>query len=76
MQGPLLQLGCTLAVLLGLYGFYCHWEARRVALAEAFRRVERNRGGSTQEASAYRARSRWALLGCSALIGSALISAL
>jgi hypothetical protein len=72
MQGSLVPAGITLAVLLGLYGFYCHWEARRVALAAAFRRAERERG----EESAYRSRSRWALLGCSALIGTALVYAL
>lgn len=77
MQAPLLQLGCTLALLLGLYAFYCHWEARRAALAEAFRRVEGGRaGGVRAEATTYRSRSRWALLGCGALIGSALMSAL
>ena len=77
MHAPLLQLGWTLAVFLGLYAFYCHWEARRAAFAEAFRRVESSRtAGGQAEATTYRSRSRWALLACGALIGSALLSAI
>jgi hypothetical protein len=77
MQTPLLQLGCTLAVFLGLYAFYCHWEARRAAFADAFRRVESSpTAGGQAEATTYRSRSRWALLACGALIGSALLSAI
>lgn len=75
MHSPYIQAGWTLAVLLGLYGFYCHWEAGRAELATAFRR--RGAGGRAEpDARSYRARCRWALLGCSLLVAGAVVSAL
>lgn len=77
MQSPLIQAGWTVAVLLGLYGFYCHWEANRVELAAAFqRRTNRERNPSKGEAPRYRARSRWSLLACTVLAAGAIASAL
>jgi hypothetical protein len=77
VQNPTLQAGSTIVVLLGLYAFYCHWEANRAELASAFRR--RTRGGpgeSGAEAPRYRARCRWSLLACTALAASALATSL
>ena len=77
MQSPLIQVGWTVAVLFGLYGFYCHWEANRVELAAAFqRRGARERNGAGAEAPRYRARCRWSLLACSIMAAWALASAL
>jgi hypothetical protein len=78
MPSPLIQLGWTLAVLLGLYGFYCHWEAGRADLAAAFRRQAQRDGADSfrPDAPGYRARSRWALVGCAILAGGAIASAL
>lgn len=75
MQSPLLQAGWTLAVLLGLYGFYCYWEAGRAELAAAFRRRAALRTDDGDSAR-YRTRSLWALVGSGAIAGTALLSAL
>jgi hypothetical protein len=73
MQSPLLQAGWTVAVLLGLYGFYCHWEASRAELAAAFHRRGRSGAGRPPEdAPRYRSRSRWSLLASTALAGGAV----
>ena len=77
MQSPLIQAGWTLAVLLGLYGFYCHWEANRMDLAAAFqRRAHRDSGGPATDAPRYRSRCRWSLLACSALAAGAIAASL
>lgn len=77
MQSPLIQAGWTFAVLLGLYAFYCHWEANRVDLAAAFqRRAHPDGGRPAPEAPRYRSRCRWSLLACSALAAGAIVSSL
>ena len=77
MQSPLIQAGWTFAVLLGLYGFYCHWEANRVEVAAAFhRRGHRDAGRPPTDAPRYRARCRWCLLACSALAAGTIFSSL
>ena len=73
MDIPLIQSGWTIVVLLGLYGFYCHWEAGRVELAAAFR----HRDGAhphavSRDAPRYRARCWWSLLACAVLAGGAI----
>jgi hypothetical protein len=70
MQHPIAQAALSLAVFLGLYGFYCHWEAGRAELAQAFR--QRGRMGGPQGLQ-YRARCRWALLGSALLSASIFI---
>lgn len=76
MEDELIQLGWTLAFLLGLYGFYCHWEAGRAELATAFRhRAGSGAGPRASESRRYRARCRWALLGCAVLAVSAIVVA-
>lgn len=76
MQSPLIAAGWTVAVLLALYGFYCHWEANRVELAAAFRRrSDRARTLSSPDAPHYRTRSRLSLL-ASLLAAGALVSGL
>ena len=77
MQSPLFQAGWTLAVLLGLYGFYCYWEAGRAELAAAFRQRAGSRHPSgTPDSTRYRTRCLWALLGSGVLAGSSILSAL
>ena len=77
MQSPLLQAGWTLAVLLGLYGFYCHWEAGRVELAAAFRRRSAPRdGGASADSTRYRARCLWAVVGSLVIAGTSILSVL
>jgi len=75
MSSPLIQVQWILAVLLGLYGFYCHWEASRAELAAAFRRRSSRSDALRPEATRYRARSRLALLGGSLLAAGAIVSA-
>ena len=70
MQDPIVQAALSLAVFLGLYGFYCHWEAGRAELAHAFRR--RGQRGP-EEGPHYRSRCRWALLGCALLAGTTFL---
>jgi hypothetical protein len=76
MQSPLLQAGWSLAVLLGLYAFYCHWEAGRAELAAAFRRRAPHHPDAGSESSRYRTRSLWALLGSGVIAGASTLSAL
>jgi hypothetical protein len=61
---PLIEAGCTAAVLLGLYAFLCYWEAARADLAGAARSrlVQGDPGGA-----GYRVRARVALAGCGAI---------
>ena len=76
MQSTLVQAGWTLAVGLGLYGFYCHWEAGRADLAAVRSPAHTSRGPALPlEAGRYRARCRWALLGCSLLAALGIFSA-
>lgn len=61
---------------LGLYGWYCHWEARRAALAAAFRRNDGNGArGALAGTPNYRARSIWSLLASGVMAGGVLASA-
>jgi hypothetical protein len=76
MQMPFIEAGWTLAVLLGLYGFYCHWEAGRATLVAAFRQRTPNATAATADATRYRSRGLWALLGSGAMAGTSLLSAL
>ncbi len=79
MTTPLLQAGLTGGVTLGLYAFYCYWEAGRADLAAGFRHQIPGLPGSSHsssDGSGYRARARWAgtgalllLLGTLALVG-------
>lgn len=76
-MSPLIQAGWTMVVLLGLYSFYCHWEAKRVELASAFRhRAQRAPAEPGAEAPRYRARCWWSLLACTALAGGAIATSL
>lgn len=75
MHSPFIQAGWTLAVLLGLYGFYCYWEAGRAELAAAFRRRATLRPHDGDSAR-YRAHSLWALLGSGVIAGTSILSAL
>ena len=73
VESPFIQAGWTIVVLLGLYSFYCHWEARRVELAAAFRHRTAGRPqGDSGDAPRYRARCWWSLLACTALAGGAI----
>ena len=65
MTSPLLEAACTLAVLLGLYGFLCYWEAGRADLAAGLRR--RQVGAVDAEMPRYRARARVALAASGAI---------
>lgn len=72
MQSPLVQAGWTIVVLLGLYSFYCHWEARRIELAAAFRQRGTGNPPGGAEAPRYRARSWWSLVACTMIAGGAI----
>jgi hypothetical protein len=74
VHSPLIAAGWTVAVLLGLYGFYCHWEANRVELAAAFQR-RTARTLSSPDAPRYRTRCRLSLL-ASVLAAAALVTGL
>lgn len=66
MIAPLLQACWAAAVTLGLYAFYCHWEAGRADLAASFRHLVPGLPGSSRAVPAgagYRARARWAGMG-------------
>jgi hypothetical protein len=76
MQSPFIQAGWTVAVLLGLYGFYCHWEAGRAELAAAFRRRAAPRPHGSPDSIRYRTRSLWALIGSGVIAGTSILSAL
>ena len=76
MPSPLIQTGWTLAVLLGLYGFYCYWEAGKAELAAAFRRRSARPADHGADASRYRLHSLLALLGSGVLACGSLLSAL
>jgi hypothetical protein len=77
MQSPLIQAGWTLAVLLGLYGFYCHWEAGRAELVAAFRRRAPHRpDAAATDSVRYRTRCLWALLGSGVMAATSILSAL
>jgi hypothetical protein len=65
MASPLFEAGCTLAVLLGLYGFLCYWEASRADLMAGVRRHQV--GAANPEAPRYRARARVALAASGAI---------
>jgi hypothetical protein len=59
MPSPLLETACTVAVLLGLYGFLCYWEASRAELAS----VGRHGAVEGMGAAGYRLRGRLSLAG-------------
>jgi hypothetical protein len=74
MTNPLFDAGCTLAVLLGLYGFLCHWEAAR---ADLVANVRRHRAGAVdREAHRYRTRARVAFAACGAIAAGLIATAL
>ncbi len=72
MTIPLLEAGCTLAVLLGLYGFLCYWEASRADLVAGMRRQQV--GAVDAGVPRYRTRARVALA-ASGVIALGLIAA-
>lgn len=77
MQSSFIQAGWTLAVLFGLYGFYCYWEAGRAELVAAFRRRAPHRpGAAAPDSVRYRTRCLWALLGSGVMAGTSILSAL
>lgn len=67
MSSPFLEAACTVAVLLGLYGFLCYWEASRADLAS----VGRHGAVDGMGAASYRLRGRLSLAGA-IMIGVAL----
>jgi hypothetical protein len=74
---PFIEAGWTMVVLLGLYGFYCYWEAGRAELAAAFRQRAAGRPqGIAGDAPRYRARCWWSLLACAVLAGGAIAGSL
>jgi hypothetical protein len=73
MRIPLIEAGCTAAVLLGLYAFLCYWEAARADLAGGARS---RLAGDQPGGPGYRARARFALAGCGAIALGLLASAL
>jgi hypothetical protein len=74
MTNPLFEAGCTLAVLLGLYGFLCHWEAARADLVANARRHQS--GAVDREPHSYRTRARVAFAACGAIAAGLIATAL
>jgi hypothetical protein len=74
MTIPLLEAGCTLAVLLGLYGFLCYWEAARADLVAGMRRQQV--GLVDAGAPKYRTRARLALAASGAIALGLIATAL
>ena len=74
MTNHLLEAGCTLAVLLGLYGFLCYWEAARSDLAAGMRRQQV--GVVDAGAPRYRTRARVALAASGAIALGLIAAAL
>lgn len=72
MSSPFLETACTVAVLLGLYGFLCLWEAARADLASVGRHGAVDRMG----AAGYRLRGRLSLAGALLIAVALTISAL
>lgn len=74
MTSPILEAGCTLAVLLGLYGFLCYWEAARADLLAGARRqpVRAVDAGAPR----YRTRARLALAASGAIALGVITTAL
>jgi uncharacterized iron-regulated membrane protein len=73
MTSPMLEAGCTLVVLLGLYGFLCYWEASRADLVAGARRTANHPDG---EAPSYRTRARVALAASGAIALGLIATAL
>jgi hypothetical protein len=76
MTAPLWQTCWAAAVTLGLYAFYCYWEADRADLAASFRHLVPGLPGSPRADRAgagYRARARWAGMGA-LMLGLACLS--
>ncbi len=79
MTTPVLQACLTGAVTLGLYAFYCFWEAGRADLAASFRHLVPGLPGlphSSSDGAGYRARARWAGTGAVLLALGTLASVL
>jgi hypothetical protein len=74
MTIPLLEAGCTLAVLLGLYGFLCYWEAARADLVAGVRRQQV--GLVDAGAPKYRTRARLSLAASGAIALGLIAAAL
>ena len=73
MTSPMLEAGCTLAVLFGLYGFLCYWEASRADLVAGARRTAHI---PDAEALSYRTRGRVALAASGAIALGLIVMAL
>jgi hypothetical protein len=69
----MLEAGCTLAVLLGLYGFLCYWEASRADLVAGARRTAHS---PDAEVPSYRTRARVALAASGAIALGLIATAL
>jgi hypothetical protein len=74
MTNSLFEAGCTLAVLLGLYGFLCYWEAARADLVAGVRRHQVR--AEDPDAPRYRMRARVAFAACGAIAVGLIASAL
>jgi hypothetical protein len=74
MAFPLIEIGTTAVVLLGLYAFLCYWEAGRADLAAGFHRA--HPGLTRGESPGYRTRARLALVGCGAIALGLIASSL
>jgi hypothetical protein len=74
MTSPLLEAGSTLAVLLGLYGFLCYWEAGRADLVAGMRRQQV--GAADAGEPRYRTRARVALAASGAIALGVIAAAL
>jgi hypothetical protein len=71
---PLLQASWAAAVTLGLYAFYCFWEAGRADLVHGFRHLVPERSGA--DGHSYRARGWWATVGALLITLACLASVL
>ena len=71
MTTSMLQACLTGGVTLGLYAFYCFWEAGRADLAASFRHHVPGLPGTphfSSDGAGYRARARWAGTGALLLL--------
>jgi hypothetical protein len=77
MNTPLLQTCLVAVVTLGLYAFYCYWEAGRADLAASFRHLVPGLPGMPRSAlgATHRTRGRWAAAGA-VLLGLGCVASL
>ena len=71
---PLLQASWTAAVTLGLYAFYCFWEASRADLVHSFRHLASGR--SSSGGHGYRARGWLSVAGALLITLGCFVAAL